>query len=188
MTIPWWDYGDVDAFFLNPGHSSAQRDISNPPPIPVTEEQFGRSLEMNVLLASYKRLALCIARWLRSKRATTNQEKLVELGIALESVLLGDDKGNVGEKRHRLAMRGAWLLGETFEQRKMYFHALRDAYDFAPSVLHAGSLEKEGKKAVESAIGETQDLCREAILQIANAREISAWSALVLDKGFHRVP
>ena len=53
------------------------------------------------------------------------EEQLVEPRIALESVLLADD-GRVGEKRHRLATRGAWLPGETFEERKAFFRRLRE--------------------------------------------------------------
>ena len=34
----------------------------------------------------------------------------------MESILLADDNGAVGEKGHRLGIRGAWLLGETLEQ------------------------------------------------------------------------
>ncbi len=182
----WWDYGDVDAFFLHPVFSSDSRDISNPPPILVSEEQLRRCLKVHGLLEKYTRLDLCIARWLRSKRATVKEEQLIELRIALESVLLGDDKGVVGEKRHRLSVRGAWLLGETFDQRKTYFRMLREAYGSASSVLHAGSLEKKDTEALARVIGEAQDRCREAILRIANAKGMPDWSDVVLGKGFHR--
>ena len=88
----------------------------------------------------------------------------------MESVLLPDDRGVVGEKRHRLATRGAWLLGETLEQRKSYFRSLRDAYGFASSVLHAGRLKKKGEKARDKAIAEAQGICRAAILRIAEGQ------------------
>ena len=70
-------------------------------------------------LNGFTMLYLGIARWLRSKRATTKEEQPDELRISMESVLLADNKGAVGKKRHRLAIRGAWLLGETLEQRKI---------------------------------------------------------------------
>ena len=102
-----------------------------------------RSLELHGLLDKFTLLDLGIARWRRSKQPTTEEEQLIELRIALESVLLADDRGAVGEKSYRLATRGAWLLGETFEQRKDYFHSLRKAYGFASRVLHAGEPQKE---------------------------------------------
>ena len=87
----WWDYGDVDAFFLNPGHSHSWRDISDSSPSLVSEEQLERCLELQRLLDGFTILDLGIARWRRSKRATTKEEQLVELRIAMESVLLADD-------------------------------------------------------------------------------------------------
>ena len=89
----WWDYGDVDAFFLNPGSSHSRRDISNSPPSLVSEEQSERCLELHGLLDGFTMLDLGIARWRRSKSATTKEEQLVELRIAMESILLADDKG-----------------------------------------------------------------------------------------------
>ena len=184
----WWDYGDVDAFFLNSGFSNTSRDISNSPPGLVSEEQLGKCLELHGLLDRFTMLDLGIARWRRSKRATTKEEQLVELRIAMESVLLADDKGAVGEKRHRLAMRGAWLLGETFEQRKTYFGSLRDAYGFASNVLHTGSLKKKHAEARARALGEAQDICRAVILRIAKAKAMPDWSDIILGKGFHCRP
>ena len=184
----WWDYGDVDAFFLNRGSSSSSRDISNSPPSLVSEEQLERCLELHQLLDGFNVLDLGIARWRRSKRATTKEDQLVELRIAMESVLLADDKGAVGEKSHRLAIRGAWLLGETLDQRKEYFRSLRAAYGFASNVLHAASLKKRDEEARAKVVDEAQDICRAAILRIAKAKAMPSWSDIILGEGFHRQP
>ena len=187
--MQWWDYGDVDAFFLNAGFGRVRRDTRAPSPSLISEEQLVNCLEAHELLEKYTRLDLCIARWLRSKQATAKEDQLVELRIALELVLLADDKGAVGEKRHRLSMRGAWLLGETFEERKMSFARLRQVYDFASSVLHAGSLKKKkDTEELATAIREAQDLCRAAILLIARARTMPDWSDVVLGKEFRYEP
>ena len=186
--MQWWDYGDVDAFFLNAGFSSSRRDTRTGSPALISTEQLVSCLQLHGLLMKYTKLDLCIARWLRSKRPLARDEQLVELRIALESVLLSDDRGIVGEKRHRLAMRGAWLLGETFERRKEYFRTLRHAYDFASSVLHAGSPKAKDKERVVKVIGGGQDLCREAILRIVSAGAMPDWSDLVMGKGFRRAP
>ena len=180
----WWDYGDVDAFFLNPGHSCSFRDISNSPPSPVSAAQLKNCLEVHQMLDGFTRLDLGIARWIRSKQATTKEEKLVELRIALESVLLTDDNRASGEKRHRLATRGAWLLGGTFDKRKEYFCTLREAYDLASTVLHAGSLKDKDTDKVANTIDQAQQCCRDAILRIVNARTIPDWSDVVMGKGF----
>ena len=186
----WWDYGDVDAFFLNPGFSYRSNDISNSPPSLVSEQQLERCLELHGLLDGFTKLDLGIARWRRSKRATAKEEQLVELRIAMESVLLADDNGTVGEKSHRLAIRGAWLLGDTLEERKKYFRRLREAYGFASNVLHAGSLKKQKEEARAKAFAEAQDICRAAILRIAIAKDKAMlnWTEIILGKGFHRRP
>ena len=186
----WWDYGAVDAFFLNPVFSYRSNDISNSPPSLVSEQQLERCLELHGLLDGFTKLDLGIARWRRSKRATAKEEQLVELRIAMESVLLADDNGTVGEKSHRLAIRGAWLLGDTLEERKKYFRRLRQAYGFASNVLHAGSLKKQKEEARAKAFAEAQDICRAAILRIAIAKDkaMPNWTEIILGKGFHRRP
>ena len=191
----WWDYGDVDAFFLNAGHSSSRKDTQSPSIGVVCQHQLEKCLEVHRLLERYKTLDLCIARWLRSKRATSKEEQLVELRIALESVLLSENTGIVGEKRHRLAVRGAWLLGESFEERKTCFRTLQYAYDFASVVIHAGRLnnktlrkKKTNVEELSKNIGKAQDFCREAILRIVKAGTMPNWSDAVLGKGFQRTP
>ena len=180
--MQWWDYGIVDSFFLNPGHSSIRREIGNLSSCSVSEEQLGRSLEIHEWLGRFNKLDLAIARWRRSKRAISKEEQLVELRIALESVLLSDDRGNVGEKRHRLAIRGAWFLGRTFEERKAHFRTLRKTYDLASAVIHAGSLENEDPGTLTRVISESQEICRKTILRIAQARSLPDWSEVVLGK------
>ena len=184
----WWDYGDVEAFFVNPGHSHNWRDISNPPPILVSDQQLERSLELQGLLDGFTILDLGIARWRRSKGAPTQEDRLVELRIAMESILLAYDKGVVGEKTHRLAMRGAWLLGETFEQRRAYFRSLRAAYGLASNVLHAGTLKKKDQEMRAKILDEAQDICRAAILRIAKSKAMPDWTGIILGEGFHRRP
>ena len=104
----------------------------------------------------------------------------------LRPLQLADDNGAVGEKGHRLAIRGAWLLGETLEQRKKYFDSLREAYGFASTVLHAGSLKKQKEEARVRALDEAQDICRAAILRIAEAKAMPDWTDIILGEGFHR--
>ena len=184
----WWDYRDVHAFSLNAGHSYSWRDISNSPPSLVSAEQLERCLVLQRLLDGFKELDLPIAKWRRSKRATSKEDQLIELRIALESLLLSDDKGVVGEKSHRLTIRGAWLMGETLEQRKTYFRSLRKAYNYASRVLHAGIPKKRDEEARAKTLNEAQDICRDTIMRIAEAKAMPDWTDIILGKGFHRRP
>ncbi len=182
--IQWYDYGDVEAFFLNPGFSSQRKDPSNSSTVSVSEEQVRRCLDTLALFQRRRELDLPIARWRNSKSSPTTNERLIELRIALESVLLSDDTGT-SEKRHRLATRGAWLLGETFDQRQTYFNTLRHVYDYASSVIHGGTPKARGERDLGRDIASAQDLCRDAIFRLAANRMPNSddWSALTLGGG-----
>ena len=179
--IHWWDYGDVEAFFLNPGFSSQRKETTAPSPILIFEADARCCLEVHSWLHGFSNLDLAIARWRKSKRPTGTHDQLIELRIALESVLLNDDR-SVGEKRHRLAIRGAWLLGDTFEERKECFETLRAVYDYASSVIHAGSPKEKNQRDLPKTISNAQDLCRDAIFRIAQAKTMPSWTEVILNR------
>ncbi len=118
-------------------------------------------------LKDFSALDVAITRWWRSKRAVTVEEQLVELRIALELTLLAGDSGNVSEMQFRIATRGAWLLGDTYNERKTYFYILRKAYGLASSVLHARNLNRKKREEDTSTVSRAQDLCRAAILHMS---------------------
>ena len=179
--IHWNDYGDVEAFFLNPGFSSHRKDASNSSSVSVSEEQVRRCLHTLALLQGCRALDLPIARWRKSKCSPPTNEQLIELRIALESVLLSDDTG-ASEKRYRLATRGAWLLGETFDQREIYFETLSCVYGYASSVIHGERPKVKKGRNLERDITSAQDFCRDAILRFAanGMPKSDDWSALTL--------
>ena len=183
--IHWWDYGDVEAFFLNPGFSSQRKEITAPSPTVISEADARYCLEIHSWLLGFSGLDLAIARWRKSKRSTGNYDQLIELRIALESVLLNDDR-STGEKRHRLAIRGAWLLGVTFEERKEFFESLRAVYDYASSVIHAGSPKEKNQRSLPKTISDTQNLCRDAILRIAQEKKMPNWTDVMLNRDLDR--
>ena len=180
--IRWNDYGDVEAFFLNPGFSSQHNEAAHSSIVSVSEEQVRGCLHTLGLLQGHRELDLPIARWRKSKCSPNTNEQLIELRIALESALLSDDTGT-SEKRYRLATRGAWLLGDAFDHRKTYFDTLKHVYDYASSVIHGGAPKARGGRDLGRDIASAQDLCRDAILRLAEAdRKPNSddWSALTL--------
>ena len=180
--ILWEDYGDVEAFFLNPGFSCQRKEASNTPIITVTEGDVRSCLDIHAKLDGRSDLNLAIARWRRSKRANTEYEKLIDLRIALESVLLNENSGTA-EKSFRLASRGAWLLGETFDGRESHFETLRHTYAYASSVIHGGTPKIKKDRNLKSDITNAQNFCRDAILKLTTtgkALNNADWSALIL--------
>ena len=174
------DYADVEAFSLQPNYSCMVREIRSRSNTMITAEHVQRSLKIDDLLKKSPKLAVPVARWWRSKRSPAEHEQLIELRIALESVLLNDDNRD-GEKRHRLAVRGAWLLAETPEQRRDYYDVLRIIYDYASTVIHGGQLKPKNGRDVSKDIALAQDLCRKAILFSAQSKQKLDWSEVILD-------
>ena len=178
--IAWEDFGDIEAFLLSPGFSSNRKETTHPQPVVVSDRDLQACLQIHGHLDAFTKLDLAIARWRRSKRSTAPHEQLIELRIALESVLLSDDRGVVGEKRHRLAIRGAWFLGSSFAERKKHFATLRALYDYASSVIHAGSPTERGSAPLERTVSDAQGLCRQAILRIVRAKAMPDWTDVIL--------
>ena len=77
----------MEAFFLNPGFSSQRKDAIDSSIVSVSEEQVRRCLHTLALLQERRVLDLPITRWRRSKCSPLTNEQLIELRIALESVL-----------------------------------------------------------------------------------------------------
>ena len=179
----WWDYGDIDAFFLNPGHGMSLQETSSGSPQSISDEQLAQCLEIDERLKGFSALDVAISRWRRSKRGGTLEERLVELRVALESALLAGDSGNVTEMQFRIATRGAWLLGETYEERKACFDNLRKAYGLASSVLHGRSLKMKNREEDAGTVIRAQDLCRGAILHMVREGALPNWDEVVLGRG-----
>ena len=180
--ILWPDYGDVEAFFLNPGFSSRRKEARNSSTVSVTEIEIHTCLDIHAKLTGRRDLDLPTARWRRAKYALTEHEQLIELRIALESILLNDDTGT-SEKSLRLAIRGAWLLGETFDERSSYFETLKAVYTYASSVIHGGTPKIRRDRNLRSDITNARDLCRDAILKLATTGKALGsddWSELIL--------
>ena len=99
-------------------------------------------------------------------------------------ILLGvRDDNRDGEKRHRLAVRGAWFLGKTREERRTYFDTLRFVYDYASAVIHGGTPKAKEGRDITKDIALAQDLCRNAILLMAQAEKRPDWSDVILGLG-----
>ncbi|MCX4166286.1 MULTISPECIES: HEPN domain-containing protein [Paraburkholderia] len=107
-------------------------------------------------------------------------EKAIDLGIAMESLFLSD-----GDKNAPIALplrlRGAWLLGETEEERENLYGKFQKLYDLRSSAVHSGSLGK-GKQDKSNAdlLADGVRLCVSAILKIIKNGAMPKWTKLIL--------
>ena len=121
-----------------------------------------------------------VSRWMKSKDVYQNlADRFVDLRVALETLYLtgyGPDRRQ--EMRFRLALAGAWHLGNDFEERQRIFKTLRDAYDTASAAVHGGELNTTTKNS--TLLSDAQGLCRQGILKMLKEGPLSKLNDLVL--------
>ncbi len=87
-----------------------------------------------------ERFRRILSRLSQGKRRSEIEDKIMDLGIALEMLLLMDNPN-----REQLAlsfrMRGAWLVSGTPEERRENYKLLKELYTYRSHVAHSGLLE-----------------------------------------------
>ena len=136
---------------------------------------------IDALQGSDKKLHIAVERWRRSMRPSLAiVDRLIDLRIALEALYLKDFTGEKSqEMRFRLALIGAWHLGETHARRQEIRKGLRDAYDMASRAVHTG----ETPVKADATLKEAGTLCREGILKLLREGPPADWGNLILGPG-----
>ena len=124
-------------------------------------------------------------RWTKSTGQRDPADRMIDLGIALESLYL-NDRGLQGELRFRLAMRAAWHLGKDPAQRAELLRSFKKIYDWRSRAVHTGKLDSKSDKAMsdpekrDEFISHAQELCSESIKTIIKEGSMPDWDAIVL--------
>ena len=129
-----------------------------------------------------KKLQIPIDRWQKSKRDRDPIDKIIDLGIAFESLYLPDTRD---ELTFKLGVRAAWYLGKNKENRKKLLAEFKEIYKCRSAGVHDGKLKDsvtiEGKSVPTSEFTtRAQDLCRESIIKIMNNGKFPDWNDLIL--------
>ena len=114
----------------------------------------------------------------RAIRGDDLADRSIDLGIALEALLLHELDDDRGELRFRLSLRGAWLGGIDPQERAKIQRTLKDVYDLRSSAVHTGRVEPNQKNYETIASGTS--LCRQLILKMIQADGRVDWSTLLL--------
>jgi hypothetical protein len=142
-------------------------------------EEFGREQavqksEIEAIAASYfsldparRRTVLRIPldRLSRAGRQPDLADRAIDLGIALEALLLHDLESYRGELSFRLSLRGAWLIGDDANARNEIQKSLKQLYDLRSRVVHSGSIAQtsESENKIRRAVEHCQILIRRMI-------------------------
>lgn len=110
--VEWDDLGDLDAFSLSPPNSPRSKPASDSPSAVIARINVEASISLDAKRQSVKHVDLALARWLKSKRRASVEDRLIELRIALEALYMRNAQGEI---RFRTATNGAWHLGETYD-------------------------------------------------------------------------
>ena len=105
-------------------------------------------------------------------------DKLIDLGIALESLLLKDIGGTErGELRYRMAVRGATFLGGDRQNQLKTFKLLKDAYDCRSSAVHTGEIRSNngGSAGTSQTIDATLDACAAVARKLVELGKFPDW-------------
>ncbi len=87
------------------------------------------------------RMTRALSRLSQAKRRDQIEDKILDLGIALEMALL-DDNVNNDQLSQSFRLRGSWLIGKDGDDRHIIYCQLRDIYKYRCQVAHSGSLCK----------------------------------------------
>ena len=85
-------------------------------------------------------------RWEQSAGNASREDRTIDLRIALESLYLDSDTGELG---FRLATTCARHLGTSLEERRDISRDLKRFYGFASRVIHGTELDQTGNTDVE---------------------------------------
>lgn len=126
---------------------------------------------------------------LKSARCrASNEEKVIDYGTFLEMLLTRGDN-STGEISLRIAMRAAWLLGETFAERKAYFDLAKKVYSLRSRAVHDGTLQNDKKfkdlsyDQKNAFFKEVDYFCCEIALEVMKRKAFPKWDSLTLGLG-----
>lgn len=109
-----------------------------------------------------------LSRLSQAKRREQIEDKILDLGIALEMALLEDNKNN-DQLSLSFRLRGSWLIASDYEERQLIYHQLRDIYNFRSQVAHSGALcgnDAERIRAVRESFQEYALLAERIVRQL----------------------
>ncbi|MBP5948277.1 MULTISPECIES: HEPN domain-containing protein [unclassified Pseudomonas] len=123
-------------------------------------------------------LAVSLHRLNEAVRHRSEVDKALDLGIALESLLLSGKK----EKEQlslQFRLRGAWLLGQNGSHRTELYRQFQELYDLRSMAAHTGTVSLK-KGSVSDVLSNGQRLCADAIKRIIENGGYPDWGALVV--------
>ena len=199
VSILDWGYIDPDELFSVKGHGRVPTARCVLPNDPVN---FGRISEtqisaikrryealVNLDPDTREKLQVAIDRWIKSKAGDNPVDKMIDLGIAFESLYLSDTDAKT-EVTLRFRLHASWHLGKDKKHRKVLMKEFGEIYNWRSTVVHTGKLPQKKlsktkkrpftQEEIKEFIKKAQDLCQQSIMKILEDQEFPNWSSLIL--------
>ena len=190
-----WQYADEDEIFnLRTGSYTGGADR-----IPIDVPGDGRRISetqipeikhlynslVNLNSSVEGKLKIPIERWIKSKADKELIDKIIDLGIAFESLYLSE--GTREQLTLQFRLRASWHLGKDKEHRKKLMDKFKEIYNLRSQAVHSGKIPKKvrirkGEELTTTSefIAKAQDLCRGSIMKILEDGEFPDWNDLIL--------
>jgi hypothetical protein len=111
-------------------------------------------------------------------------DRVIDLGIGLEALLLHNLGKDRGELSFRFSLHGAWLLGATGAERTEIHKMLRSMYQLRSQAVHVGEIDFNQENS--AVFGKSIELCQRLIRAMIERMCKVDWSQLVM--GNHEPP
>ena len=130
-----------------------------------------------------KKLRIAVERWIKSKTSQADVDRMIDLGIALESLYLPKD--NREQLTYQFRFHASKYLGEDESERKDLLEEFKNIYKCRSTAVHGGTLDEAVKIKtvpipISSFIERAQDYCRHSILKILKESKFPDWNDLML--------
>ncbi|WP_193098104.1 HEPN domain-containing protein [Burkholderia sp. Z1] len=162
---------------------NATRVFSSVEPEPDQIDKFKRVAAKYLMLSweMKQKLRVPLQRLNEAVKHRENVDRALDLGIALESLLLNHQPSKE-QLSLQFRIRGAWLLGESGQHRAELFDIFNKLYSYRSFAAHSGAVapaktsEEEVKKTLEAGLR----LCADAIRKVIDNGGFPAWDRLVV--------
>lgn len=188
--VSWWSYIDPDEVYaVNylggvSGYAHGAGNRFGTHSIEVNEQDIRKAMSLYVARKNLnadvaRKLRVPIDRWLRAKTDKDPVDTFINLGTALESLYLEDS--NRSELGFKLALRAAWHLGNSVEERTSLKEDFTEIYRLRSDAVHTGDVKKA--RATPEFTARAQKLCLKSIIQIIQDGGFPDWDRLIMGSG-----
>ena len=183
-----WFLAEDKSFNLHDGTIRILRDPDSfGSPTEANESQIDEAKNLYDILVNLgpkvrEKLQIAVDRWVKSKTDENPVDKMIDLGIAFESLYLSDVRE---ELTFRLCVRAAWYLGKDKKDRERLLTEFKKIYSCRSTGVHNGTLDEDvtigGEHIpISKFVKRAQDLCRQSIIKVLEDGRFPDWDNLIL--------